>query len=110
MNPLTSTGRLTPLAPLTPLQPLNPTPGSSAVTPLVGTPSAFETVLGQVMGPVNETNAKADMAIRALATGDATDLHQVSLAAAEADLAFRLMLEMRNRLTEAYQEITRMQI
>jgi flagellar hook-basal body complex protein FliE len=32
------------------------------------------------------------------------------LAVAQADLSFRLILELRNRLSEAYQEIMRMQV
>ena len=40
----------------------------------------------------------------------AQGVHRVLLDVAKADLAFRLALEVRNRLTEAYQEIMRMQM
>jgi flagellar hook-basal body complex protein FliE len=57
-----------------------------------------------------QANAAADAAVTALATGEAQDLHTVSLAVAQADLSFRLILELRNRLTDALQEVTRMQV
>ena len=110
MNPIgQGYSRITPLDPLTPLTSLNAMPAANGV-PAAGPLGTFESVLSQVLGPVNAANTKADHAITAMATGQADDLHHVSLAVAEADLAFRMMLEMRNRLTEAYQEITRMQV
>ncbi|WP_020468457.1 flagellar hook-basal body complex protein FliE [Zavarzinella formosa] len=110
MNPIGNNySRLTPLDPLAPLAPLHAAPTTTSV-PATGAPGTFESVLGQVLGPVNDANVKADQAITALATGQAEDLHQVSLAVAQADLAFRMMLEMRNRLSDAYQEVTRMQV
>jgi flagellar hook-basal body complex protein FliE len=42
--------------------------------------------------------------------GNVTEVHDVMAAAEEAQLAFELLLETRNRLLESYQEIMRMQI
>lgn len=70
----------------------------------------FAGVLQGVLGQNAAASATADAAIRDLATGQAQDLHSVSLAVAQADLSFRLILEMRNRLTDAFQEIQRMQV
>ena len=68
---------------------------------------------GSVMRVVPSANKaasnNADL-ICALATGEAQDLHTVSLAVAQADLSFRLILELRNRLADALQEVTRMQV
>ena len=44
------------------------------------------------------------------ALGRTDALHEVMLQVAQADLSFRFILEIRNRLTEAYQEIMKMQI
>lgn len=110
MNPISqANSKIFPLAQLEGLAPLNPPPATLG-QPATGGLGTFETVLGQVLAPANAASVKADQAVTALATGQATDLHQVSLAVAEADLAFRLMLEIRNRLTDAYQEVTRMQV
>ena len=45
-----------------------------------------------------------------MATGQTDNLHQVLLQMAQADLSFHLVLEIRNRLTEAYQEIMKMNV
>lgn len=98
-----------PLSPLPPLAPLGrATPADE--TPASSGGGSFQQVLNQVLGPVADANGKADQAIRALATGEADDLHTVSLAVAQADLAFRMLLEVRNRLTESFQEVMRMQV
>ena len=45
-----------------------------------------------------------------LATGKTENIHEVMLAVTKADLTFRTFLQIRNRVTEAYQEITRMAV
>lgn len=54
--------------------------------------------------------AKADQAVLDLALGRTDDLHTVALATSMADVSFRKILEVRNRVLEAYQEIMRMQV
>jgi flagellar hook-basal body complex protein FliE len=71
---------------------------------------AFATMLNGLLDGHREANAVANTAVTQLATGEAQDVHSVALAVAQADLSFRLILEMRNRLTEAYQEVMRMQV
>jgi flagellar hook-basal body complex protein FliE len=64
-------------------------------------------------GIVNETDKQqqiADTGVTQLVTGEAESIHEVVLTTARADLAFRLMMEIRNRLIASYQEVMRMQI
>lgn len=72
--------------------------------------AAFGQILESMLANHADASQNANNAIDQLALGKVDDLHKVSLAVAEADITFRLLLEMRNRLTEAYQEIMRMQI
>ena len=53
---------------------------------------------------------KAGGAIDDLVTGKAADVHQVMVAVEEAGIALSLMLEVRNRVLEGYQELIRMQV
>ena len=64
-------------------------------------------------GFVDETDKQqqiADTGVEQLVTGEAQSIHEVVLTTARADLAFRLMMEIRNRLIASSQEVMRMQI
>jgi flagellar hook-basal body complex protein FliE len=70
----------------------------------------FTKVIDHLLGQANQLQAQADQAVQELALGKTDDLHRVLLAVSQADLSFRLILEIRNRLTDAFQEVTRMQV
>ena len=71
---------------------------------------SFATVLKSSLTEVNQMQQKADAAITALATGDKVSLHDTMIAMEQADVSFRLMMQVRNKIVEAYQEILRMQV
>lgn len=71
-------------------------------------PSAkFGSLLQSFLTDVNDLQLKSDAAIKAFAAGEDTDLNKVVVAISKADLAFRYMLEVRNKLIDAYTEISR---
>lgn len=70
----------------------------------------FAGVLKSSLDEVNQLQQKADAAITALATGDKASLHDTMIAMEQADLSFRLMMQVRNKIVDAYQEIMRMQV
>ncbi len=91
--------------------------GSPDFLPSLGSPSAhgslgeaFSRVLDRVLGNANVQQAQAEQSLLDLATGNADHYHGVLLNIAQSELSFRLILEIRNRLTDAYQEIMRMQV
>lgn len=71
-----------------------------------GFPQWFSTQLSAVSGQM-ET---ADRALEGLALGETQNLHHVMLSMEEARLNFQLMVQVRNRVLEAYQDLMRMQI
>jgi flagellar hook-basal body complex protein FliE len=79
-----------------------------------GTSSAgstdFSVWLQQQLNAVNAQIQTAETQVTQLATGQADNLHQVMLSLEKAKLSFELMLQVRNKLLEGYQEIMRMQI
>ena len=91
------------------LQPLSPRSVEAQPEARPGA-SGFVTMLQGMIDENHQANAAADAAVTDLAVGKAQDLHTVTLALAKADMSFRLLLEMRNRLSDAFQEITRMQV
>jgi flagellar hook-basal body complex protein FliE len=52
----------------------------------------------------------ADQTILKANTGESVDLHEMMIAMEKADISLRLMVQVRNKAIDAYQEIMRMQI
>jgi flagellar hook-basal body complex protein FliE len=71
---------------------------------------SFATMLGQMASDVNAQQNNATQTVNALQSGQKVPLHQAVIAMEEANVSFQLMVEVRNRLLESYQEIMRMQI
>lgn len=67
-----------------------------------------QTLMNVLKGTNNELRA-ADQALVDFSNGQSDDIQDVVMSAAKADLSFRFFLEMRNKLTESYQELSRMQ-
>lgn len=89
--------------------PLTPpvTPASDAAP--AGGPS-FGAVLEDSLAQVNALQHEADGAIQSLASGGTATLHDTMLALQKAELSFKLMMQVRNKIVEAYQEVLRMQV
>ena len=69
---------------------------------------SFQDMFNGFMNDVNQMQLKADESIQKMVSGEVKDVHQVMLAVGEAKVAFNLLLEIRNKTMEAYQEILRM--
>lgn len=72
--------------------------------------SSFSQYLKKAVDSANEAQIKADEETNKLITGEAQDIHQVMIAAEEARLKLELVMQVRTKLVESYQEISRMQI
>lgn len=59
---------------------------------------------------INDKIIESDNMVRELAMGEAENLHQVMMALEKAKLEFSMLVQVRNRLLEGYQEVLRMQI
>ena len=70
----------------------------------------FSNILGHLIEQVSEKQNVASDSVNALLSGKNVSLHQTVIAMEEANVAFQLMVEVRNKLLEAYQEIMRMQV
>ncbi len=70
----------------------------------------FATLLNSYVNQVNHDNKAAGKAAVALASGESKNTSETLLAIKKADLSFQLMLGVRNKLVEAYREISRMQV
>lgn len=71
---------------------------------------AFGRMLLDGVGQVNEKLVAADKLVTAFAVDDSVPLHQVTFALEQARLSTELMMQIRSRILEGYQEIMRMQL
>lgn len=73
-------------------------------------PGSFADLLSELVTDVNGLQAKAGEMRGQLLTGEAANLHEVMIAAEQAGIATELLVELRNRLVETYQELMRMPV
>lgn len=70
--------------------------------------STFGDFLKQSIEDVNQLQNEADKSITDFATGQTRNIHEVMMSVQKADLSFRLMQQIRNKLVDAYREVMRM--
>jgi len=73
-------------------------------------PTDFSAWLTRELDTVNQKLLVADTQLRKLAVGEATNIHETMIALETAKLSFELVVQVRNRLMEAYQDVLRMQL
>jgi flagellar hook-basal body complex protein FliE len=101
MNPIS--GISIPTIPLAP-----PTPASSLSTDKGQ--QSFKSLLMEGIEQVNAMQQNADKAVEAMMTGGDADPATVLTAVQKADMSFRMMMQIRNKLVQAFQEIKEIRI
>ncbi len=71
---------------------------------------SFANQLQNAIQEVDNLQTGRDQMVEGMVSGEVSEVHDVMIAAKEAQLAFELLLEVRNKLLEGYQEIMRMQV
>ena len=72
--------------------------------------TSFANMLKSLAQDVSIKSAQAGEAVQGVLAGEGVPLHQAVIAAEEASVSFQLMVEVRNKLLESYQELMRMQV
>ena len=72
--------------------------------------SGFSGMLKKSVEKVNALQKQADTAIDDLVLGDNKDIVQTMIMMEKADISFRLVMQIRNKIIQAYEEIMRMQV
>lgn len=73
-----------------------------------GTSPPFMDVLKESMMKVNDLQVQSDQMTERLALGEVEDISEVSIAVEKAELALRMMVQIRDKLVDAYNQISRM--
>lgn len=84
--------------------------GAGLAKPTESLDSGFARRLAEMVGDVDTMLDHSSDVQNRLVSGEALDVHDVTIAGQEAGLAFSLMVEIRNKLVEAYQELMRLQV
>jgi flagellar hook-basal body complex protein FliE len=87
---------------------------SPGILPLPSPPQSPSAGFGQIVtdlvSGVAAKQAAAAESVNGLVSGKNVSLHQTMIAMEEASISFQLMVEVRNKMLEAYQELMRMQV
>ncbi len=94
-------------APLTPAL-LAPAPLTIAESPRAQG-AVFDAIVDSI-AQVNRDMQVTQQAVQDMALGKSDNLHQVMMSLEQTRLSFELLLQVRNRVLEAYQEMMRMQV
>lgn len=92
------------------LSALGGTGDTPALSSLGGAPTRFTQIFEQQVDKVNSDLAAAETSLQKLAAGEPVELHDVMIALETARIGVQTMIQVRNRLVEAYQDVMRMQI
>ena len=99
---------------MTVIPPISPIPPSSGAGASQGSTSTsgngFGGMLSGALDKLDNLQQQASDASQQLATGQATDISQVTMQVENASLALQLAVEARNKAVDAYQDLFRMQI
>ncbi len=100
---------MTPITSITTSPILQPGKVAGAATP-AETGQSFKDFLVQSIQDVNSMQAAADKAVEKLATGGDVNPAEVLTAVQKADIAFQMMVQVRNKLVDAFNEIKSLQV
>lgn len=93
------------------VNPIGPNlPAAAAKAPVPASGQDFRSILLRGLEEVNRLQTEADQGVQRLLTGETDNVAEVLTAANKAGIAFDLLMEVRNKLTEAYREIQQMQL
>lgn len=70
----------------------------------------FGEILKKAINSVNDAQLDADESVKSVLKGESKDIHETMVILQKAETSLQMMLEVRNRLLEAYQEIMRTQV
>jgi len=83
--------------------------GSSATSKTGPGISDFMQTLKDAIGQAGALQADADNKVAQLAGGTGQDVHSAMIAVEEANLSFQMMVQVRNKILQAYQQVSGMQ-
>lgn len=72
--------------------------------------NSFGDMLTEAIQSVDDTMKASEANVQDFVSGKSDNIHDVMISMQQAQLSFQMMVEVRNKLVESYQELSRMQI
>lgn len=107
INPVGAYAAVQHLRELAPVQPMLPPVQTGAPSQAAG---SFGDVLAKMVTEVDSTRQAAAVETRKVLLGESDSMHGAMLALQESSIALSMMVEVRNKLVESYQELMRMPV
>jgi len=98
------------------IDPISTVGGGEALAPLLesraggASSNDFTNWMARKLDEVNTQLSQADMQVRQLAVGSQSNVHEVMIAIEKARLSLELVVQVRNKLLDAYQTVMQMQV
>ncbi len=92
------------------LGPVNPIGPGQAAKPKPAAGEDFASMVKQQLEQVSQMQSEADENVQKLLSGETQNLTEVITAARKAEVAFSLLMEIRNKLVDAYSEVKNMRV
>ncbi len=89
---------------------MTPVAGSTVTTPASSPGTGFSEVLKQSIEAVNTAMQEAEASAAGLASGQHANIHETMIAMEKANISFRLMTKVQNKVIAAYTDIMRLQV
>ncbi len=83
---------------------------ANAIGDRAGSSGSFGDAFTSAIKQIDALQGVADTQVTSLLTGTGQDVHSAMIAVQKADISFQLMMQVRNKIVNAYQEISRMQL
>ena len=96
--------------PLTPVRTAGVPPAAQTNPVDGGSGKDFKSVLLNSLDEVNRLQTEADQGVQRLITGETDNVAEVMAAVNKAGIAFDLLMQIRNKLSDAYQEVQQMRV
>ena len=72
--------------------------------------TGFGALLKDAISTVNDLSQQSSKEVEKILTGETDELHTAVIAMQRADVSFQMMMQVRNKIVQAYQEVLRMPV
>jgi flagellar hook-basal body complex protein FliE len=85
-------------------------PALTGPQPASGSGGAFQSAFADAVSKVESFQNNAQASIGRFLSGEGEELHHVAIATQQAEMSFQLFMQVRNKITAAYQQVMQMQV